>query len=50
MVKVQGLNRVMISYEGNTIEELEDDFEEAIEDYLELCHDRGRQPQVSTLS
>lgn len=27
----------LLSYQGNTIEELEEDFKETIEDYLELC-------------
>lgn len=47
---VQGLNKALISYEGNTLEELRIDFEGAIEDYLEMCHDKGKHPQTSTLS
>lgn len=47
---VQGLNRALISYEGNTIEELRVDFEGAVEDYLEMRHDNGKQAQIPTLS
>ena len=35
--KVQGLSKELISYEGQTLEELRKDFEEGIESYLNFC-------------
>ncbi len=34
-----------ITYEGNTAEELETDFREAVEDYLETCEEIGKKPE-----
>lgn len=45
--KVQGLNRVLISYEGNSIEELKQDFINGVENYLESCRERSIEPQKS---
>lgn len=42
--KVQGLYGTLISYEGNSVEEIKKDFEEAIDDYLESCKERGIEP------
>lgn len=42
--KVQGLHGSLISYEGTTIEEITNDFHEAIDDYLESCKERGIEP------
>lgn len=42
--KAIGLNS-LISYEGNSIETLKKDFENAIEDYLELCAYKGIEPE-----
>ena len=42
--KVIGING-LVSYEGNSIESLQNDFEEAIEDYLEMCKEQGIEPQ-----
>ena len=41
--KVIGVNRV-ISYKGECVESLKQDFELAVDDYLDLCHERGLQP------
>ena len=35
----------LISYEGNTIEELEKDFHRAVDDYLEMCEKIGIMPE-----
>lgn len=43
--KVLGLHNDLISYEGETVEELKKDFEGAIEDYLASCEDRGVKPR-----
>ena len=52
--KVQGLDkRTCILYEGNTVDELKTDFENAIDSYLESCKERGvapRQPYSGTLN
>ena len=35
----------LISFEGNTVEELENAFVEAVEDYLALCAAAGKRPE-----
>lgn len=42
--KVQGI-RALISYEGNTAQELIDDFHGAVDDYLALCEAEGKAPE-----
>lgn len=42
--KVLGMSRNTITYEGQDINELKQDFEGAIEDYLALCAARGVEP------
>ena len=42
--KVQGLHGTLISYEGMTIDEIREDFEGAIDDYLASCKERGIEP------
>lgn len=43
--KVIGMNKNIITYEGQTVEELKADFESGIDLYLESCIDRGEKPQ-----
>lgn len=43
--KVLGMSKDVISYEGETIEELKADFEAGIETYLESCKARGMEPR-----
>ena len=43
--KVLGMAKDSITYEGNTVEELENDFKDAIESYLEGCRELGIQPR-----
>jgi len=40
--------RSMISYEGSTVTELIEDFHKAVEDYLTLCKNEGKQPEMPT--
>lgn len=42
--KVQGI-RALISYEGTNAAELVQDFHGAVEDYLELCQEEGKEPE-----
>ena len=42
--EVQGLHGALISYEGNSVEELKEDFEGAIDDYLIFCEEDGIEP------
>ena len=42
--KVLGLSKVLILYEGQTLEELRRDFENGIDDYLEGCKADGIKP------
>ena len=45
--KVLGMTKDCIIYEGTTMEELEKDFIDAIESYLEGCKDMGIKPRKS---
>jgi predicted HicB family RNase H-like nuclease len=45
--KVLGMTKDLILYEGNTVEELENDFKAAIDSYLEGCEELGIKPQKS---
>lgn len=42
--RLAGISDTII-YEGNTVEELETDFREAVEDYLETCKEIGKEPE-----
>jgi toxin-antitoxin system, antitoxin component, hicB family len=42
--KVQGLHGTLISYEGESVEEIRQDFEGAVDDYLISCKERGIEP------
>ena len=37
----------LISYEGETLNELENNFKEAVDDYLQTCAELGKKPQKS---
>ena len=43
--KVAGLKHALLLYEGDTIENLKKDFEEAVDDYLEKCKAEGKAPE-----
>lgn len=42
--KIEGIND-LISFEGSSVKELKTAFEEAVEDYLELCNLNGKEPE-----
>ena len=42
---VLGMTRDSITFEGNTVEELENDFINAIESYMEGCRELGIKPR-----
>jgi len=42
--KVLGING-LISYEGNSVQDLADDFKCAVDDYLETCEEMGVEPE-----
>jgi len=42
--KIEGIND-FISFEGSSVGELKAAFEEAVEDYIELCHLNGKEPE-----
>lgn len=44
--KVAGI-RSLVSYEGKDIDELTEDFKGAIDDYLNLCKEIGKEPEKS---
>lgn len=35
----------LVTYEGETVDELKAAFEEAVEDYLQTCKDKGYEPE-----
>jgi predicted HicB family RNase H-like nuclease len=37
--------RALIGFEGATVEELEKDFRDGVDDYLDMCAEKGRQPE-----
>jgi predicted HicB family RNase H-like nuclease len=43
--RVMGLKKAHISYEGKTADELVKDFQDAIDDYLEMCAEDGTSPE-----
>jgi predicted HicB family RNase H-like nuclease len=45
--KVLGLTKDCITYEGVTIEELENDFKEGIDSYIDGCKELGIKPRKS---
>ena len=42
--KVLGIDG-LISYEGGSVISLKEDFEEAVDSYLEMCSEKGLEPQ-----
>ena len=42
--RVLGITGDVISFEGMSVEELERDFREAVDDYLDTCSELGKQP------
>lgn len=45
--QVQGLHGTLISYEGESVEAIRKDFEDAIDTYLQSCSERGITPAKS---
>ena len=39
----------LVNYEGLTVQELVTAFREAVDDYLDTCHELGKEPQKSCL-
>ena len=44
--KLQGI-RALVEYEGNTIQELVEDFHTAVDDYLAVCEANNEEPEKS---
>ena len=42
--KVLGING-LISYEGESVQALKEDFESAVDDYLDTCEEKGLEPE-----
>jgi predicted HicB family RNase H-like nuclease len=38
--------RALVSYEGQTVAELEAAFREAVDDYLQICEQLGQKPEI----
>lgn len=43
--KVLGIHKTAITYEGQTVDELRKDFQNAIDDYFDLCKQHGIEPE-----
>ena len=48
--RVLGLKSTYLSYEGNSLDELEKDFHESIDFYLECCEDDGIKPVTTDIA
>lgn len=44
--KIEGIND-LVTFEGETVKELKNAFEEAVKDYIELCEEVGKAPLKS---
>ena len=42
--KILGIND-LVTFEGSSVEELKEAFKEAVEDYLETCHELAKEPE-----
>jgi predicted HicB family RNase H-like nuclease len=43
--RVLGLSSALIGFEGATVVEIEKDFQNAVDDYLNMCSEQGREPE-----
>lgn len=43
--RILGITADIITFQGTTVDELERDFREAVDDYLDLCAEDGVEPQ-----
>ena len=43
--KIEGLKNDLILFEGNTVEELRKDFENAVDDYIDDCKRQKKEPK-----
>ena len=43
--EVQGLKNTSITFEGKTVKELKKDFKDAIDYHLQVCKERGEEPE-----
>jgi len=43
--KVLGLKNSLILYEGNSLDELKEDFKDGVECYLDRCNSKGSEPE-----
>ena len=44
--KIEGLKNALILFEGKNVEELKNDFKNAIDDYLETCKELQEEPET----
>jgi predicted HicB family RNase H-like nuclease len=43
--RVLGVSSALIGFEGSTVADLEKDFQNAVDDYLEMCAEQGKEPE-----
>jgi predicted HicB family RNase H-like nuclease len=43
--RVMGMKKAHIAYEGKTVDDLVKDFQNGVDDYLDMCAEEGREPE-----
>ncbi|MEI8173939.1 MAG: type II toxin-antitoxin system HicB family antitoxin [Deltaproteobacteria bacterium] len=43
--RVMGMKKAHIAYEGKTVDDLVKDFQDGVDDYLDMCTEEGREPE-----
>ena len=43
--RLLGLSSALIGFEGTTVIEMEKDFQHAVDDYLNMCAEQGKEPE-----
>jgi len=43
--RVMGMKKAHIAYEGRTVDDLVKDFQDGVDDYLDMCTEEGREPE-----
>ncbi|MGC1404917.1 MAG: type II toxin-antitoxin system HicB family antitoxin [Thermodesulfobacteriota bacterium] len=43
--RMLGLSSALIGFEGSTVIEIEKDFHDAVDDYLNMCVEQGKEPE-----
>jgi predicted HicB family RNase H-like nuclease len=44
--KLIGLKKGLVSYEGDSVQSLRQDFQDAVDEYLDFCAEKGIEPPI----